>query len=411
MQSTRRLSFTFKTLIQRISNPDLEWFTRPLAAFAVTRLIVFLSAYLAEIAIPNLSDVALWHALENNVFLDVWARWDSGFYLSIANNGYFYNIGEQSSVAFFPVYPLLTRLFMPLMGNAVAAGWLVSNLALFGVLLILYQLTKLEFGDRNTATRAVFYIAAFPTAFFFSAVYTESTFLLFAIGTLYFARKGQWGWAALFGMLCSATRIVGVIMYGVAGLEWLRSHGWTLTTVHRREAWENLWKALRTDYRSLLTLSLIPLGLLSYMLFLYRQFGDPVAFSTVQAAWGRQMLGPVAVIINAIKALGGSNFLTGANVWWHIIFDLSAFFLVMAAIIPIWRRLGASYALYSLLSMLIPAASSTQSLSRYTLVVFPLFMMLGHWGKNALLDRMLTIIFSVLLGIFTAIFVNWLFVA
>ncbi len=400
-----------QVLWQRLAPADAHWLTRPLAAFGITRLIVFVSGYLADLAIPNMTDVAYWHALEGNMFLDVWARWDSGFYLGIAQNGYSYQIGQQSPVAFFPVYPLLTRLFTPLTGNTVAAGWLVSNLALFGILILLYQLTLLEFGDRDTATRTVFYLAAFPTAFFFSAVYTESVFLLLVLGAMYFGRRRLWGWAGVFGMLAAATRIVGVIMWGVVGLEWLKVHGWTLSTLHRREAWQGMWRGLRSDWRSLLSISMIPLGLFTYMLFLYVQFGDPVAFSTVQSAWGRQMLGPVTIILNDIKALAGGNFLTGAGVWWHVIVDLTAFFAVLVAVVPIWRRLGESYALYSLISMVIPASSATQSLSRYALVVFPFFMMLGLWGKHVLLDRLLTIAFSVFLGIFTAIFVNWLFIA
>ncbi|MEO0597264.1 MAG: hypothetical protein AAF126_14235, partial [Chloroflexota bacterium] len=101
---------------------------------------------------------------------------------------------------------------------------------LLGALIFLYRLTAFEFDD-ETAGRTVFYIAAFPTAFFFSAVYTESTFLLFSVGAFYFARKGEWGWASVMGMLCAGSRIVGVIRFGVIGLEWLRLHGWTFSTM------------------------------------------------------------------------------------------------------------------------------------------------------------------------------------
>lgn len=405
-----KLRGTTQQAVTTINQPKYYWLTRPLAAFFVTRLIVFLGAYLAEIALPSRTGDGLYHVDPNNIFLDVWARWDSSFYINIVRDGYFFAEGFQSSVAFFPLYPMFIYLLEPLAGSLLAAGVLVSNLSLVGALIFLYKLTDFEFNDSGTATRTVFYIAAFPTAFFFTAVYTESTFLLFAVGSMYFARKGEWGWAALFGMLTSATRIVGVLMLGVVGLEWLRKHGWTLDTMHKKEAWLNMLNAVRRDYISLGMILMIPLGVFSYMHFLNTHFGDPVAFSTTQSAWGRQTVGPIAVVMRDVEALFAGNFMTG-EIWYHLALDLGAFAAVMLVSFFIWQRLGASYALYAMLCVLIPASSGSQSISRYVLVVFPFFMMLGVWGKNALLDRTLLIGFSVFLGILTSVFVNWIFIA
>lgn len=391
-------------------NPRYYWISRPLIAFIATRLIVFIAAYFAEIAIPGMVSDGLYHANPNNVFLDVWARWDSGFYLGIAEHGYFFRPGVQSSVAFFPMYPLLMRFLMPITGSALAAGVIVSNAALLGGLIFLYLLTDLEFEDSNMATRAVFYCAAFPTSFFFTAVYTESTFFLFVVGTMYFARRKLWAWAALIGLMASATRIVGFVMWGVVGLEWLKTHGWTLATIYKKEAWLGFWKGLRTDWVNLLIIFVIPLGMISYMIFLGRTFGDPVAFSTTQSAWGREMVGPFVIIYRDIAGLIGGDILRG-DIFWHVLIDLTAFFVVVTMAVWMWRRLGESYALYSLISVVIPMSSGSQSMTRYVLVVFPFFMLLGLWGRYAILDRILTISFSVFLGIFTAIFVNWIFIA
>ena len=395
---------------QNFNNPRYHWLTRPLLAFIVTRLIVFLAAYLAEVAIPGIAGDGLYHANPNNVFLDVWARWDSGFYLSIVERGYYFQIGQQSSVAFFPLYPLLIALFTPILGSTLAAGVFVSNAALLGALIFLYLLTDFEFEDNGVATRAVFYMAAFPTAFFFSAVYTESTFALFAIATMYFARRRLWAWAALMGLLVSSARIVGFVMWGVVGLEWLKVHGWTLSTIYRRDAWQGLWRGLRTDWGNLVIICLIPLGMLSYMFYLYNTFGDPVAFSTTQSAWGREVVGPFVIIYRDLANLWGADVWRG-DIFYHIVVDLAAFALVVGAGVVMWRRMGEGYALYSLISVLIPVSSGSQSMTRYALVVFPLFMLLGVWGKNDLLDRTLLVLFSVFLGIFTAIFVNWIFIA
>jgi len=395
--------------VHTLTADKYQWIIRPTLVFVVTRLIVFVAAYLAEVAIPTLSQEGYYHVNPNNVFLDVWARWDSGFYLSIVERGYFFEVGQQSSVAFFPLYPLLTGIFTPFVGSTLAAGVLVSNLALLIALIFLYLLTEFEF-DRETATRTIFYIAAFPSAFFFSAVYTESTFLMFAVGTMYFARQKLWAWAAIFGMLTAASRIVGVMMFGIVGLEWLHTHGWTLTTIYRKEAWRNLVNGLKNDWANLSILFLIPLGLLSYMIFLNNNFGDPLAFSTIQSAWGREQVGPIMVIYRDLAAFFGGDLLRG-EVWYHIPINLGAFFAVVFSLIAIWRRLGEHYALFCVLGIFIPVWSGSMSMVRYVLVLFPFFMMLGWWGKNTMLDRTLNITFSVFLGIFTAIFVNWIFIA
>jgi len=104
------------------------------------------------------------------------------------------------------------------------------------------------------------------------------------------------------------------------------------------------------------------------------------------------------------------DFLKG-DIWWHVVLDLSAYFGVLFIAVAIWKRLGASYALYCIISIVIPSFSGTSSLSRYALVIFPAFMMLGYWGRRQWLDRAVVITFSVLLGILTAMFVNWVFVA
>ena len=180
--------------------------------------------------------------------------------------------------------------------------------------------------------------------------------------------------------------------------------------MYRRAAWQNLWQGLRTDWRSLLPIALIPLGILSYMLFLQVRFDDPIAFWTVQAAWNRENVGPLVIIWQAISGLAKQNFLAGIE-WWQVLIDLIVLFSALLIAIPTWRRLGEHYALLILIGMLVPAASSIMSLSRYVLVLFPIFMMLAWWGRRPLLDRSILIGFATLLGLFTAIVVKWIFLA
>src|SRR3989339_1796101 len=60
--------------------------------------------------------------------VDIHNRWDSYWYLDIAQKGYYLR-GEKgiANVVFFPLYPFLIRMTAPLAnGNPVLSGWMVS---------------------------------------------------------------------------------------------------------------------------------------------------------------------------------------------------------------------------------------------------------------------------------------------
>jgi hypothetical protein len=134
-------------------------------------------------------------------------------------------------------------------------------------------------------------------------------------------------------------------------------------------------------------------------------------FWTVQAAWGRSNQGGlINVLWQDTSSLLQQNFETG-DIVWHVALNLIALLLVIIVSISVWRRLGEGYAIYTILSVLVPAWSGTGSLTRYALVMFPVFMMLAWWGRRSTVDRAITIGFTVFLGIFIAIFVNWIFLA
>ncbi|HEX5909422.1 MAG TPA: mannosyltransferase family protein, partial [Thermoleophilaceae bacterium] len=121
------------------------------------------------------------------------ARWDSVWYLSIANLGY--GGDDSPRTAFFPLFPLLSRGVGELGGGSEAAvlvGSYVVALAALGVALyLLHRLTELELG-RAAAGPAVLLLCAFPASVFLGAPYSESLFLAASVGAFYAARTGHW---------------------------------------------------------------------------------------------------------------------------------------------------------------------------------------------------------------------------
>ena len=136
-------------------------------------------------------------------------RQDALWFLRIATDGY---RTDDNSAAFFPLYPLAIRAVALLPGvGPLGAALLVSNAALFGALVVLHALTRLELGDAH-ARRSLLLVALFPTACFLLAPYTESLFLLLSLLAFWYARRDRWALAALAGAGAALTRSVGLVL-------------------------------------------------------------------------------------------------------------------------------------------------------------------------------------------------------
>src|SRR3954471_12663216 len=201
------------------------------------------------------------------------ARWDSVWYLQVADSGY---AGSTARAAFFPLYPLLVRAVGTVFGGSHAAllvaAYLVSLAAFLAALVLLYRLTELELG-RPLARPAVLLLAVFPAAVYFGAPYSESVFLLLAVGAFYAARTGHWAWAGACAGLASATRSAGLLLVLPLIVIW-----WG--TRPRRGA-DAAW------------LLLAPLGIAAYAAWLGIAGGDAFRFLDVQEAWSRHLAVPL----------------------------------------------------------------------------------------------------------------------
>src|SRR4029078_12147222 len=101
---------------------------------------------------------------------DVWARWDSVWFLRIAEHGY--GSAKGGAAPFSPLYPAMVALLgRVLFGHYVLAGILVSLAASLAAFLLLYRLAEEGLGA-DGARRAVLYLAVFPFALFLQAVYS-----------------------------------------------------------------------------------------------------------------------------------------------------------------------------------------------------------------------------------------------
>ena len=376
-----------------------RWLWLPLLSFVITRFGIALIAYVAAPLVAD-SNVPPYHIRPDHTLLDVFgSRWDTGFYLGIATQGYQYEGVRLPSVAFFPFLPLLIRAVTPIVGDPLVAGMLITNTALLGASIVVYRLAEEAWGTA-VADRAAWYLLIFPTSFFGSAIYSESLFLLGAAGALYAARHGRWAIAALLGLLTGLTRLMGLVVAPMLAVEW-----W----VQRRQT----QTGARPPAAALLASLAVVAGIGIYMLYLQWNFGDPLAFAHASEAWGRQPSSPVETIAQLLQppAEGwGSAILAGRlplDNWIDLLVALAA--LGLGAVLLRQRRW--SEGIFVVLGALLPLSSGLlMSQRRYVWTLFPIFFLLARWGDRPWLDRAITALSLLGLGLFTALFANWYWV-
>ncbi len=297
----------------------------------------------------------------------VWARWDSGYYLTIARSGYSVANGTPT---YYPLYPLLVRGVTLATGqNEIVSGTILSLILMASALLVVYR-ALLQDHDHATAGTTVTLLALFPTALFFFAIYTESLFLLLSVLAYFLARRQRWGWTALLCFLAGLSRYNGFLVGIIPAAEILTQRG-----IHRK----TLAQA------TLLGLSGL-LGFASYQAYQWIAFNDPLlSFHVVQgASWKRFVTWPWVSIWDTIQlALFGKG--VEGNWFWRLVgweeLAYTGLFILLA--ILAWKKLRPSLAFYLSLSLIMYTAShgpygmGLMSMPRYVLPLFPGFMVMA----------------------------------
>jgi hypothetical protein len=355
-----------------------------LVLWLATRLAYLAFTYLAA-GMPQLSPAP------GTGFLDVWERFDTNWYLGIAQQGY---AGAQQ-LAFFPLYPALIWLFaLPLGGNALLAALAVSNLATLVALIGLGALVAHEVDDGEAPVRAMLFLLAFPFAFFLAAAYTEGLFIAIAAFCLLFARQGRWGWAALLTFVAGATRPTGVVLILPLAWEWLRQSGllerspWHAAAIRRASTAVRLllsraFDALRHRWTGLLALADVPLFLLLFMAFAGLRFGHPMlVFNVHRDYWGIVSAPIWQTAAREIEGVFQVPYASATQV--IMILDTLTIIAVAVGTIVFWRSLAGMYNIFMLcllyLSVAQPSVTNPQVLQspgRFLLPALPLYFALS----------------------------------
>jgi Gpi18-like mannosyltransferase len=347
----------------------------------ITRLLILAIAYFSSIKIE-------FNSPYTGSFLDLFHRWDAGYYIRIATKGYDFSLKEFSSINFFPFYPMLIMIFNLIIGNLIGGpkiiGYLISNISLAIAAIYLYKLIRLDF-NKNISMRSVFYMLIFPTSFYFSIIYTEGLFLLLTISCFYYARKKQWLTASILGFFISLTRVVGVFIFIPILIEYLDLD------------FNSLKISFKKIKKDILYLLLIPAGLFIFMLYQYFKFNDPLAFYHAKS------------VLNINYSLFAETILSVGNyaVFNRIMFLGFLIFTIIMIIYLYFSEIRLSYIVYCLVLLFVYLSTGKiEAIHRYVAVLFPIYIGMALTSKNKILEYIYILALISLLTFFVILFVN-----
>lgn len=399
-------------LPQRVGQAIVRWWRDPvtrtvLPIHLATRGGVLVVGFLAVVLIGFPPEAtSRWHIYQNDL-LDLPARWDTGWYLSIAMEGYRFDPNAradlQQNIAFFPAYPMAVRYLSAVFGHQpLWTGVAISLVAFFLALGYFLRLARDELRDDAAAATAVMLLAAYPFAVFFSAAYTEALFLLTVVAAVYHFRHGQLGRAAAWGFACGLTRPNGAFLSIALGLM----------------AVAPMWNAARSRPipppagwlpigQRLLSAAAPGFGMLAYSAFIYQLTGNPFKWTLQNVAWGRVYRSLDTLVSDRVDFVANNGLYNYVSTQAIDLFYLSGVVFMLAAVWPVYRRFGLPYAVLLLVNLLPPmAAGGMLSMGRVTAVLFPAFLWLG----GAIPERHRTAwiaAFACLQGFVAVMFFTW----
>ena len=369
-----------------------------LFAVLTVRLASSAAAFVANLIFEPATTRGFSMPFSNPKFVEIFAAWDSGWYWDIAMRGYYFRTDGQSSIAFFPLYPMLMRVAAAPFGGGAAATWIagivVAFVAYVLALIEIHRFAERLFGSREVARRTVLYIAVFPWSLFLARVYTESLFLLTSVLAVSRAHERRWWSAGIWGALATLTRPNGILI------------ALPLALLACRDA-----PSVRRMAGRAAGLTPIPFAFAGFCAYAYTLTGNPLGWMSAQSHWGYSLGHPPW---QQLQRVIGTFVENGAYAYFFTS-DIAVFELLQAttalgflALTPlVFRRLGAAMGAYVLVSLLVPLSSNTlEGLGRYASVLFPVFLLAGS-VTTPRTHEIVVIVSLVFRTLLVCLFVTW----
>lgn len=324
-------------------------------------------------------------------WLEIWNRWDSLNYQKLATLGYAAQGELKPLLVFYPLFPWSVRALAFLSGDYLVSAFFVSTIASLALAVVFLRLLELDY-TKPLAQRAVWFLFIFPTSYFLHIGYTESLFLVLALSCIYSARKQRWLLAGVLGGLACMTRANGVVLGPVLAMEI-----WQQYRTSRR--WEWQWVCI----------VLVAAGFGGYLLLNHFITGNAFAFVTLQREFfGKSLSSPITGFLDALGSMTRSPAEAEMVGTQEVLFIT----LGLACTIVSAFKLRAAYTVWMAGNwLLFVSVSFVLSVPRYTLTMFPIFILFAMLASRRIWLAVLSVWSILYLSFFSAVFVlgRWAF--
>jgi len=377
---------------------SLSRFQKLVLIFLLSRLGLEIVGILAGFYFPSAQQLGRFRDLQYHQtqprWLDMWARWDSEWWLLVADKGYsssvevYRNFGggrylPTETAKLFPVYPLAIRCLTFLVRNSVLAGFLIANLAAITFLYYLHRLAN-KLLDEDSAAQTVLLYVVYPTSFYLSAVYSESLFLAALTAAFFYIEEKKLLPAAMACGIAILTRSTAFI--AAPALVWL--------------AWQKFENRKALSAFTIASALVIPL--LMFLIFVKMRFGSVFAVTQSIEYWRGDLKYPFYAFVRFFQ---GDIAIHGQH---NSIIDFVFAAIHIVILVISYRKIPAPYYLYSIVAIVFPLCSTLFSFSRLSLANIPFFLYAGRATVKQPLAALLPL--AILLAFFMAAFANWFWV-
>ena len=351
-----------------------EWMTAlgiGIGAMVVSRLVVLFGVYAraAQVVTDRQARRSFYPSSVRPIMEGVLSQWDGKWYRMIAEDGYpsdlperiTYISGRGASVAFFPVYPYLSRGFDYVFPGSIVHAMLGINVLLSIAAVVLVGLLARQLYDIATAQRAMILFAFFPGSVVLSWTYAEAALIVCAAACLLFLLREQWVLAGIVAAIGTATRPNGIAIVAACAVA-------AAIAIWRKRQWA-----------SLISVALAPLGALGFYLYLRVHPGEPNAWRRAQEqAWNEGWSWGLTArdftwefIINPLGSAAGATYMHTA---------LAMVGLAFGVYCSIRKRLPLAMLAYvAVVAGLMIGPDTVSARPRFLFTAFPLAVGIAAW--------------------------------
>jgi mannosyltransferase PIG-V len=342
-------------------------------------LLVYLGSRVLVVAVAVIDGALRHHNLTHEL-----ANWDGLWYRRLADHGYpTYASHAQTTLGFFPLYPLVTWLVAQVIHGwsthsflwcVTVAGVVVSSIGGLVATVLVYRLGTGWWGEQS-GRRATLFFCLFPGSVVFSMVYAEGLMIPLAAGCILALQRRRWLLAGVLAGLATATEpeaAILIVVCAVSAARELRGRGWIDA------------RARRSLLAPLLSLT----GVVAFATFLWSWTGTPFASLVAQRdGWGERT-DPFA-LVHLTTSLAGEISLSHFNhptINLNLVVGLvgAIVLVVMVVLLLRARRLVSVEAIVWTLGIAFLSVTSefTPPNPRMLITAFPAVMVVGHYVRG-----------------------------